>query len=61
MIEIAFLESAMGPMVTAVIIASTHRLEPKLCNLILGIGIPLSLVTLAVWYLILHYSGMMAN
>ena len=61
MIEIAFLESAMGPMVTAVIIASAHRLEPKLCNLIQGIGIPLSLVTLAVWYLILHYSGMMAN
>lgn len=58
-IEVAFLESAMGPMVTAVIIAAAHKLEPKLCNLILGVGIPLSFVTLTVWYLILKYSGML--
>src|SRR5690606_22183963 len=44
-IEIAFMEAAMGPMITAAIIASTHKLEPKLCNLMLGIGIPLSFVT----------------
>lgn len=59
MIEVAFLESAMGPMVTAAIIASAHRLEPKFCNLILGVGIPLSFVTLALWYLILHFSGIL--
>ncbi|MGZ5210515.1 MAG: AEC family transporter, partial [Kaistella sp.] len=41
-VEIAFLEAAMAPMITAAIIASTHRLEPKLCNLMVGIGIPLS-------------------
>ena len=58
-IEISFLESAMGPMVTAAIIASAHRLEPKLCNLILGIGIPLSFVTLAIWYLVMRYSGLL--
>ncbi|KIA83779.1 transporter [Kaistella solincola] len=56
-IEISFLESAMGPMVTAAIIAAAHRLEPKLCNLMLGIGIPLSFVTLAFWYFVLHFSG----
>ncbi len=59
MIEVAFLESAMGPMVTAAIIASAHKLEPKLCNLILGIGIPLSFVTLTIWYLAMKYSGLL--
>lgn len=59
MIEIAFLESAMAPMITAAIIASTHKLEPKLCNLMIGVGIPLSLVTLTLWYLLLKYSGLL--
>ena len=59
MIEIAFLESAMGPMVTAAIIASAHRLEPKFCNLILGVGIPLSFLTLTLWYLVMKYSGVL--
>lgn len=55
MIEIAFLESAMAPMITAAIIASAHRLEPKLCNLMVGIGIPLSFLTLAFWYFVLYF------
>lgn len=59
-IEIAFLESAMAPMVTAVIIASAHQLEPKFCNLILGIGIPLSFLTLTLWYLVIKFSGILA-
>ncbi|MBV2165214.1 MAG: AEC family transporter, partial [Kaistella sp.] len=54
-VEIAFLEAAMAPMITAAIIASTHKLEPKLCNLMVGVGIPLSFITLAVWYLLLQY------
>ncbi|MGZ5197048.1 MAG: AEC family transporter [Kaistella sp.] len=53
-VEIAFLEAAMAPMITAAIIASTHRLEPKLCNLMVGIGIPLSFLTLAFWYLLMQ-------
>jgi len=59
MIEISFLESAMGPMVTAAIIASAHRLEPKFCNLILGVGIPLSFLTLTLWYLVMKYAGVL--
>lgn len=59
-IEISFLESAMGPMVTAAIIASAHNLEPKLCNLMLGVGIPLSIFTIAIWYFILNISGVLA-
>ena len=58
-IEISFLESAMGPMVTAAIIASAHRLEPKFCNLILGVGIPLSFLTLTLWYLVMKYAGVL--
>lgn len=55
MIEISLLESAMAPMITAGIIAAAHKLEPKLCNLMIGVGIPLSFVTLAFWYLVLHF------
>ena len=55
MIEISLLESAMAPMITAGIIAAAHKLEPKLCNYMIGVGIPLSFVTLAFWYLLLHF------
>lgn len=58
-IEVAFLESAMAPMITAAIIASSHRLEPKLCNLMIGVGIPLSFITLTIWYLVMKYSGVL--
>lgn len=61
MIEIAFLESAMAPMITAAIIASAHKLEPKLCNLMIGFGIPLSFFTLILWYLLLKFSGLMVS
>lgn len=54
-IEISILEAAMAPMITAGIIASSHGLEPKLCNLFVGLGIPLSLVTLAGWHLFLKF------
>ena len=54
-VQIAFLEAAMAPMITAAIIASTHKLEPKLCNLMVGVGIPLSFLTLAIWYMMLQY------
>lgn len=53
-VEIAFLEAAMAPMITAAIIASTHQLEPKLCNQMVGVGIPLSFATLAFWYLVMQ-------
>lgn len=55
MIEISFLEAGMAPMITAGIIANTHHLHPKLTNLIIGIGIPISFATLAFWYFVMHY------
>lgn len=54
MIEISILEAAMAPMITAAIIASSHNLDPKLCNLMIAIGIPISFITLAVWYFLLQ-------
>jgi predicted permease len=53
--EIAVFESGMAPMVTAFIIASQYNLRPKLAGMLVGIGIPLSLLTTAAWYTILHY------
>jgi hypothetical protein len=44
----------MAPMITAAIIASSHNLQPKLCNLMIAVGIPLSFVTLAIWHFILQ-------
>ena len=55
MIEISLMEAAMAPMITASILASSHNLEPKLCNLFIGIGIPLSFLTLGLWYLIIVF------
>ena len=54
-IEISLIEAAMAPMITAAIIASAHELEPKLCNLFIGIGIPLSFLTIALWYCLLQF------
>lgn len=52
-IDVSIMESAMAPMITAAILASTYGLKPKLSNMMIGFGIPLSFLTLAFWYLIL--------
>lgn len=44
-LTIAVLQAAMGPMISATILAEQHDLEPQLANTVLGIGIVLSLVT----------------
>ncbi len=53
MIEVSVLESAMAPMITASILASTNGLKPKLSSMMLGFGIPISFLTLAFWYWLL--------
>lgn len=52
MIEISILEAGMAPMVTAVIIASSYGLKPQFSNLLMAIGLPLSFITLGLWYLL---------
>ncbi len=44
------LEAGMGPMITAAIIATNFGLRPDLTGSMVGFGIPLSFLTLPVWY-----------
>lgn len=50
---IAVFESAMAPMVTAFIICTQYNLQPRLAAMMVGIGIPVSLLTTAAWYAIM--------
>lgn len=51
--KVTIFEAAMAPMVTGAIIATDYNLNPKLANIILSIGIPVSLVTTFLWSLVL--------
>ncbi len=48
--RVTVFESAMGPMITGGIIAMTYGLNSSLAASLLGVGIPLSFLTLPVWY-----------
>jgi predicted permease len=47
-------ETAMPPMVTSAIIATEYRLDARVANLMVSIGIILSLLTTALWWLVLR-------
>ena len=49
------MEAAMGPMITAAIVATSFKLEPKLVGQMVGFGIPASFLTLPLWYFLLEY------
>lgn len=51
--NVAILEMAMPPMLGATIIAMEHDLEPDLVALVIGLGIPLSLLTASLWWHVL--------
>ncbi len=51
---VSVMEAAMAPMITAAILASAYRLKPGLAGMMIGVGIPLSFVTLAFWYWLLN-------
>ena len=53
-VDVSILESAMAPMITGAILASNYGLKPKLSSMMVGIGIPLSFITIAFWYFILN-------
>lgn len=53
-VRVSVLESAMAPMITASILASSHGLKPRLANMMVGVGIPLSLLTLVLWFALLE-------
>lgn len=48
--QVTIFEAAMAPMITAGIIAIDHNLKPQLVGMLVGIGIPLSFVTLFFWH-----------
>ena len=48
--KVAMLEMAMPPMLGASIIAMEHDLEPDLIALLIGVGVPLSLLTTWGWW-----------
>lgn len=51
--EVTVLQAAMAPMVTAAILSTDHGLDPDLSALMVGVGIPLSLLTVpvALWWM----------
>jgi predicted permease len=52
-VQVTIFEAAMAPMITAGIIAIDHDLRPQLVGMLVGIGIPLSFVTLHLWHMLL--------
>jgi predicted permease len=50
LVQICIMEAAMAPMITACIVAASYGLKPKLANMMVGFGIPLSFLTLTFWY-----------
>ncbi|MDE2142955.1 MAG: AEC family transporter [Elusimicrobia bacterium] len=47
--RITLLEAAMGPMITGAIVAEEYGLDGELCSLMVGLGVPLCLVTVPMW------------
>ena len=54
-IQVSLFESAMAPMITGTIVASTYGLKPKLSSMMIGFGIPISFLTLVFWYYVLKF------
>ncbi|MCL9804971.1 AEC family transporter [Flavobacterium amniphilum] len=54
-IQVSLFESAMAPMITGTIVASTYGLKPKLSSMMVGFGIPVSFLTLVFWYYVLKF------
>jgi len=47
--DVAVAEAAMAPMITGALLATQADLAPRLATLMVGVGVPLSLVTVPVW------------
>ena len=52
--QVTIFEAAMAPQIGAAIVAIEHKLDPPLITLMVGIGIPLSFLTLPLWWYILQ-------
>ena len=47
--RVTILESAMAPMITSAVLVAEFGLDEELAGLLIGIGVPLSIVTVAAW------------
>lgn len=56
-IQVSVFEAAMGPMIGAAVVAMDHDLDPALVTLMVGLGIPLSFITLPAWAWVLSGFG----
>jgi hypothetical protein len=56
-IRVTVFEAAMGSMIGAAIVAMDHDLDPSLVTLMVGLGIPLSFLTLPGWWWVLERVG----
>ena len=54
-IKVSIMEAAMPPMITGAIVAAQYGLKPRLANMMIGVGIPISFLTMAIWYSILEW------
>jgi predicted permease len=52
--RIALLETAMAPMICGALVAIQHGLNPRLASLMVGIGVPLSFLTVPFWWFALR-------
>lgn len=55
-VEVSIMEAAMAPMIAGSILAMTYGLNPRLATLMVGIGVPFSFLTVALWYLFLGWA-----
>ncbi len=49
---VTLLEAAMAPMISAAILAEQNELDPPLANMLVGLGIVLSFITVPLWNLL---------
>lgn len=52
--QITIFEVAMAPQIGGAIVAIQHKLDPELVTLMVGIGIPLSFLTVPLWWYLLQ-------
>ncbi|MFT5770822.1 MAG: putative permease [Algoriphagus sp.] len=53
-LHVTILESGMAPMITGSLVAIQYDLKPKLAALLSGLGIPISVVSILIWYFLLQ-------
>lgn len=51
--RVTVLQAAMSPMITSAVLVTEFGLDVELATLLLGVGIPLSLLTVPIWNLVL--------